>query len=255
MTIDPIFTRARRAVAGAVVALVATMTGAAAAAPPALAPARMTLPAGGTARDMTVTNPGDARTWVQATAYTWRHLPDGEIALERTHDLRFEPAELRLEPGASGTIHVSHPAGPASAEKAYRVVVDSLPPLHGVVRERHAVVDLMRASVPAFVAGTRARSAPRIGEGQLLAQRASFLVGNDGTSHVVMRRVEIVGFDANGLRLFTESFRPFYVLPGGTRSLSTVLPEVACLAASVEVRGEAAGHDLFLELGPGRCDR
>lgn len=255
MNHDPIFTRARRAVAGALFALVSTLASPAAAEPPALSPGRLALTAGGTAKELTVHNPHDTRTWVQATGYTWQHLPDGDVALERTHDLRFDPPELRLEPGATGTIRITHPAGPSTSEKAYRVVVDSLPPLHGVVDDAHAMVDLLRSSVPVFVAGTRARSAPRIGEGQLLAQRASFLVGNDGTSHVVARRVEIVGFDASGLRLFTESFRPFYVLPGGARSVSAVLPEVACIASRVEVRGEAGGHELFLELGPGRCER
>lgn len=254
MNHDPLLTRARRAVAGALVALISTLAGPASASPPDLSPGRLALTAGGSARELKVENTHDTRAWVQATAYSWRHLPDGKVVLERTQDLRFDPPGLRLEPGASGTIRVTHPTGPAPAEKAYRVVVDSLPPPHGLVDDDHLVVELLRSSVPVFVAGTGARSAPRIGGGQLDDQHASFLIGNDGTSHLVTRRVEIVGFDGNGLRLFTESFRPFYVLPGGARSFSAVLPEVACMASRIEVRGEAAGHDLFLELGPGRCD-
>jgi P pilus assembly chaperone PapD len=255
MNHDPIFTRARRAVAGARFALLATLASPAAAESPALSPGRLAITAPGGARELTVHNPHDTRAWVQATAYTWRHFPDGGVALERTQDLRMDPPQLRLEAGESATIRITHPSAPTPAEKAYRVVVDSVPPLHGVVNDDQAVVDLMRTSVAVFVAGTRARSAPRIGDGQLVAQRASFVVGNDGTSHLVTRRVEIVGYDASGLRLFTESFRPFYVLPGGARTFSSVLPEIACLAARIEVRGEAAGHDLFLELGPGRCER
>ena len=58
-----------------------------------------------------------------------------------------------------------------------------------------------------------------------------------------------------GQRLFTQGLPSLVVLPGGARAYSTVLSEVACMASRVEIRGESAGHDLFLALGPARCGR
>lgn len=194
------------------------------------------------AQALWLSNTGHAPLHAQVRVMHWRQA-EGEEALSPTRDLVASPALVEIAPGERQLVRIVRPqAAPATAERAYRVIVDELP--GEAERESAGLQFLLRYSIPAFVdpvaaadGGVPPRPSPA-GSGvltDLSALSARWLdgelqVSNDGGRRVRISQLEwinadgsrvdiapgLLGYVLAGQRMHWPLQRPDAARPGGT---------------------------------------
>lgn len=200
-------------------------------------PVRLPLSASVKSGILTIKNQNAEPMRVQATAFAWSQGSDGSTLLSPSTDLVFFPSLLSLAPGESRNIRVGSTTAAGSVEKTYRVIVEELPPPRRP-GDANAVRVLVRMSIPVFIQPATPRPHPRLEVSRFDALRLTFALTNRGSSHFMTRKVEVLGLDDSGERVFTESLPAWYVLAGGSRDYALELPKAACTTARIEVRAE-----------------
>lgn len=102
-----------------------------------------------TAHALWLNNSGEAPLHAQLRAYRWTQDGSRDL-LQPTAELVLSPPIIELQPGEVQLVRVIRPAAAATAEQAYRILVDELPDPAKPVRSGLNFV--MQFSVPVFAA-------------------------------------------------------------------------------------------------------
>jgi len=175
-----------------------------------VAPTSLTLQAAQNADGLWLSNTGDAPVSAQVRVYRWTQ-PNGEDKEEPSRQVLVSPPMIQLAAADRQLIRVIRTGPPpASAEEAYRVVIDELPvPDTG---PKKGVQLVLRYSVPVFM-GPVSNSPPQLTwkmrrDGQL----AVLEVSNSGGTHAQV--AELHFNDGRGKRTEVHPGLLGYVLPG-----------------------------------------
>ena len=174
-------------------------------------PINLVLAPGQNAAALTVTNHEDHKVSFQIRGFAWRQDGQGTDVLDPSDALLASPPIATIEPGASQVVRLILRQPPQAQEATYRILFDQLPPPHeaGVVRI------LLRLSVPVF-AEPHAQIAARL-HWRIASQdgRWWLIASNDGTRHLTLGQLKLVGPD--GRELQVEVASPPHILAGATR--------------------------------------
>ncbi|MBJ6761482.1 fimbria/pilus periplasmic chaperone [Myxococcaceae bacterium JPH2] len=201
-------------------------------------PVRLELASGARGTVVMVKNQGTEPTRFQASVHTWAQDERGHMTLEPTQELFFFPSMLTLEPGESRPIRVGLSSAPAEAERAFRLIVEELPPLEPAVPTAGLKV-LTRVSLPVFVAPKRRVFEGRIEDAEVRASRLRLRVRNAGTVNFFVRQARGHGLDAEGKAVAELGQPGWYVLAGGSQVFELEVPPEHCRKVrSVELEVE-----------------
>lgn len=212
-------------------------------------PVRLELETGVRGVVVTVKNQGTETTRFQASVHTWSQDEDGRMTLEPTQELFFFPSMLTLEPGESRPIRVGISSAPRDAERAFRLIVEELPPLAPVPPSMGLKI-LTRVSIPVFVAPKTKDRQGNIADVDLRQSRFRFRVKNPGTVNFFVRQTRVRGLDGQGQRLVEKEQPGWYVLAGGSQVFALDTTAEQCRRIrSLEVEVET-DHGVFRHATP-----
>lgn len=162
---------------------------------------------------MTVSNRGSEPVMVQLRPFDWTQDAGGD-RLEPAPDVLVSPPMFRLEPGSQQVVRAWFPdTGPAHG-RAWRVLIDELPPARDTEQEPVRVA--LRLSVPVFRAALRPE--PAGAAWTLDASTRRLTVANAGGDWLRLRDLTLT--DARGATLRPAGAGTSYVLPGAQRAWS-----------------------------------
>jgi fimbrial chaperone protein len=192
----------------------------------------------------------------EVKVFAWEQTPAGEMRLAPTGDLAAFPALVTLQPGESRNVRVGATVPFGGVERAYRVFLEELPPPQRPAGATGVQV-LSRIGIPVFLQPSRHEEKPEIQALRVEGGRALFALANRGNVHVRPSAVRLVFRDAAGAALETRALEAWYVLAGGERAYSVVLPAETCRrAASATVEVDVGAKPLRAEaaVDPSGCD-
>src|SRR5690606_3442687 len=177
-------------------------------------PTSVTLKAGGNAAGLTLRNTGTAKLHAQVRVYRWTQ-EGGDDRLEPSGDIAASPPMIELPPGGQQLVRVIRlSTPPATAETAYRLIVDELP--LGTTSEKAppGLRFALRYSIPVFLLPQDANGiAPALRARVGRDGEASFIqIDNQGGRHAQVADLAYV--DADGGRHAIAPGLSGYVLPG-----------------------------------------
>lgn len=202
-------------------------------------------------------NKGQEPVRVHASVHTWSQDEEGRMALAPTQEVFFFPSMLTLAPGESRPIRVGSPAQPPDAERAFRLIVEELPPQASPATAPTVRV-LTRLSIPVFLLPKQPHPEMRIEGVELRAGRLSFRTTNTGTLHVMSKQVRVQGLKADGTVQVRKELAGWYVLAGGTRAFALELTAADCqslTSAEIEVETDQGTFRETVKLPAGQCGR
>lgn len=191
-----------------------------------VAPTSLTLQATQNADGLWLSNTGDAPVTAQVRVYRWTQ-DNGEDKEAPSREVLVSPPMIQLAVADKQLIRVIRTgAPPATAEAAYRVVIDELPvPGTGPTK---GVQFVLRYSVPVFMAppGAAATAAPQLSwKVQRDGDRSVLEVANSGSVHAQVAELHFV--DGRGRRTEVHPGLLGYVLPGAQMRWQTKVPPAA----------------------------
>ncbi len=207
--------------------------GAAGAAGLQVAPVTLTLQANQQADGLWLSNTGGAQLDAQVRVYRWTQV-DGQEKLELTRALIVSPPMLQLPVEGRQLVRVirSGPPPIGTAEEAYRVLIDELPPSQVSIPSAVSAAAsapqgsppgaskglnfVMRHSLPIFISPVGEPPSPPQLQWKLRREGAqtSLEAANTGGTHAQL--AELVFTDAAGHRTAVHQGLLGYVLPGAT---------------------------------------
>jgi fimbrial chaperone protein len=214
---------------------------------------RIDLSKGHTSEVITILNRSAEPLRLQVTGFRWTQVAGEPMVLEPTEEIVFFPTVLSLEPGASRQVRVGYLGAPSARERAYRIILEELPPASP--GSANVVRVLTKLNVPVFVEGGRPSPAPRIGPVAREGATVIVPVHNGGSSHVMIDAVTVAGVDGQGRRLFSEEVSGWYVLADSANVFNVTLPADCARAAEFHVFIRTAAQTLaaILERGAKPC--
>ena len=230
------------AVAGAALALV--LPSLAGASSFSVNPISVRLGAGVTNSVVTVSNAGPDAIRFQVKGYAWDQSPQGDIKLTPSQDLVAFPAIFSLEGANARKLRLGSTVAPGATEKAFRAIVEELPPIGTVVAapgKGDSIVFRTRIGIPVFILPTSVVVKADISSPAIKQSSLAFDVNNTGTVHFIATKVRVHGVSASGAALFGHEFSGWYVLAGEKRSFSVPIPADACAkiaTMSIELAGD-----------------
>ena len=213
-----------------------------------IAPTSLTLATGGPAQALWLTNTGDHELRAQVRAYHWSQV-GGEDKLDPTQALVASPPMLSIAPGARQLVRVIRTGqdAQASAEQAYRLLVDELPLNEG---KQNGVQYVLRYSVPVFVGALGTPSLQW--SGTFGADGLAVDVRNSGTMHA---QISEIGLSASGgapVELVPGLLG--YVLPGASMHWTLKVP-AGTNTANASIKALINGEPTDQTLTPGSPSR
>ncbi len=207
-------------------------------------PVSVQLGAGVTNSVVTVNNSGPDTIRFQIKGYAWDESPQGDIKLTASADLVAFPTLFTLEGGQSRKLRLGSTVAPGATEKAYRAIVEELPPLGAVVAppgKGESIIVRTRIGLPVFIRPANVVVKAEISSPAIKQSTLAFDVDNTGTVHFIATKVRVHATSASGAAVFGHEFDGWYVLAGGKRSFSVPVPADACAKIakmSIELAGE-----------------
>lgn len=176
-----------------------------------VAPTTLTLQATQNADGLWLSNTGDAPIAAQVRVYRWTQQ-DGDEKEELSRGILVSPPMTQLAVADRQLIRIIRTGPPpASAEDAYRVVIDELP-VDGAAPPR-GVQFVLRYSVPVFIAPAGGASAPQLSwKIRRDGQKSVLEVSNSGGMHAQLADLQFT--DSKGKRTEVQAGLLGYVLPG-----------------------------------------
>jgi fimbrial chaperone protein len=198
-------------------------------------PTNVLLAPGQTAAALTVVNHEDHKVAFQIRGFAWRQDGQGNDVLEPSDAILASPPIATIEPGGSQVVRLILRQPTQGQEATYRILFDQLPPPHeaGVVRI------LLRLSIPVFTE-PQTQVTPRLHWRIAKEEGRWWLIAtNDGTRHLTLGNLKLVGPDQRALQVDVGS--PPHILAGATRrwpieATGTLSPkDVVRLTATADV--------------------
>jgi fimbrial chaperone protein len=222
---------------------------------------------------ITIHNRASKAVRLQLSGFIWDQTPEGKMKLTPTDEVVFYPPLVTVDANEDRIIRVGAAAPFGFAEKAYRLIAQELPPPpeslspgaeKAVVSK---VIVLTKVSVPIFMKAPSTVHSDSIVRAELRNGRLSFLIKNDGNTHITLGRPLVQGLGAGDKSVFTSGNTPRtnYVLAGEAVPHEVDIPSKECseirklliLAPIGKPTGEydSAGETLKAELmvTPDKC--
>ncbi len=200
--------------------------------PIAITPTSVTLTPPASVAQVMVRNPSEDPLRLQAYAYAWVDTPEGNIKLTPTKDIVVFPQLVTIPIFGTQAIRAAILSPPGTVEKAYRIVLDVLPPLLNQAQRSNGLgVQLsIRTSftIPVFQEPLVPRLSGEIVSAMVKHGTLDFTLFNTGNTHLGGDQITIVARDAGGRVVFSQPFLGWYVLTESRRNLSTRLPRGGC---------------------------
>jgi fimbrial chaperone protein len=214
---------------------------------------RIDLSKGRTSEVVTILNQSTEPLRLQVTGFRWTQVAGEPMVLDPTEEIVYFPTVLLLEPGASRQVRVGYAGAASASERAYRIILEELPP--PPADGDNVVRVLTRLNVPVFVSADKSVASPRIGA---VAREGATLVvpiHNSGSSHAMVQAISVTGIDGQGRSLFSEEIGGWYVLAGGANVFYLALPASCGEAATFEITARTTTQTLktVLQRGDGPC--
>ncbi|WP_244827292.1 molecular chaperone [Caballeronia sp. TF1N1] len=170
---------------------------------------------------VTLRNDGDEPIHAQVRTFVWDQS-DEEDKLTPTRDLIASPPIAEVPAGGQQVIRVIRAnAAPVAQERAYRLIIDELPPDGG--DKQSAVQFRFRYSLPLFISPRGEASTPKLQWSVVERNGKAYLrVQNDGDIHAQLSTVSLKTSDKD---VRVSGGLLGYVLPGRVRSW--ILPDAA----------------------------
>ena len=176
-------------------------------------PTRVDLSGQAPAGAVIVTNHGADPLRIQIDAMRWTDDVDGVQQLTETKDLVVRPSLVEIAPGKSKTIRIGTVTPQGEQEGSYRVFIAELPD-HTKPQSAQIQV-LTRLGVPVFIAPTKP-SVTLVPKVSVAGGQATVVVANQGTRHVKLAKVRVVGV-REGQQRWDHEGTGWYVLAGHDR--------------------------------------
>lgn len=212
-------------------------------------PVRLELAGAGQSTELRIRNDDLKAISVEVTAWEWTQSPQGEDRLDATGELLAVPPIFTIEPGRQQIVRIAFLGTPEPGqERTFRLLATELAPPSGP--QGASISMRVQLSLPVFVTDPGGELRPdlklvgvrRAEQGTLVTLR------NEGTAHVKLRSVELIGADGT---LPGPGSKPAgqarYLLPGTT--LDVLIPGDAGTPERVRItpeKGEGWEH----EVGP-----
>ncbi len=183
---------------------------------------------------ISVENESDTELRAQITGFSWGESTDGKMQLTPTDDLIFFPTLITMGPHEARSIRVGLATSPVtSVEKTYRIFVEELPSLQSQLQPAKGAHLTVRTKVgiPIFLEPADGTLKAAIRQGSFANGKVSVAVANQGSLHVMVDKVTVVGKDASGHEVFTKAVRGWYVMPNQQRDFAVVVPKSDCTKA------------------------
>lgn len=207
-------------------------------------PISLRLGAGVTNSVVTVDNTGPDPIRFQVKGYAWDESPQGNLQLTPSPDLVAFPTVFSLDGGKSRKLRLGSTVAPGATEKAYRAIVEELPPLGTIVAppgKEDSIIIRTRIGIPVFIRPANVVVKADISSPAIKQSTLAFDVDNAGTVHFIATKVRVHGMSASGAAVFGHEFSGWYVLAGEKRSFSVPIPADACAkiaTMSIELAGD-----------------
>lgn len=178
---------------------------------------------------VTLTNDSSETIRLQVSVHRWTQVPEEPIRLEPSEDIIFFPALMTLEPGQARPIRVGLSRAPDDQERAYRLVIEELPPPPR--SDVTTLTVLTRLSVPVFVQPQKPEARLAVEGLARSSGGIAVTIANRGTAHVMVEQVALNGRDRDARPAGTAEATGWYVLAGSTQTFQVPM-EAPCPAAS-----------------------
>jgi fimbrial chaperone protein len=207
-------------------------------------PISLQLGTGVTNSVVTVGNTGSDTIRFQVKGYAWAESPQGDLQLTPSPDLVAFPTLFSLDGGKSRKLRLGSTVAPGATEKAYRAIVEELPPLGTIVAppgKADSIIIRTRIGIPVFIRPANVVVKADISSPVIKQSTLAFDVNNTGTVHFIATKARLHGMSVSGATVFAHEFSGWYVLAGGKRSFSVPIPADVCAkiqTISIELAGD-----------------
>jgi fimbrial chaperone protein len=190
-------------------------------------PIRIDLSAGGAGGGVVnVINEGQEPISFQVKAMAWTQDAAGKDLYAETSDLVFFPQLMTTAGGETKVVRVGTKAPPPPREKSYRLFIEEIP--QRTEAEGAVVRIAVRFGVPVFHLPAVRKKDGDFEEARVEGGTFFSRIRSTGTIHLQVKELELVGRDAAGAEVFRDAPAGWYILAGGAREQSVVIPPEAC---------------------------
>ena len=217
-------------------------------------PVYVYLEAGNPRATLTVSNTGEEELTVQLQAMRWSQDEQGRDRLEPTTDLVFFPRLVKIGVGQERIVRLGlGKAHAAEAGTAYRLFIRELP----VAKPGETVLRVaIEISLPVFLSVPQPRPQAAISGAQLRQGSALLQVLNTGNTHLLLKKIRVIGRGQDDREEFVQEAMGWYVLPGIERSFAVALPQDSCQRCRsllVSIESEEGSLERTIEVDPAQC--
>jgi fimbrial chaperone protein len=184
---------------------------------------------------ITVKNEGKNKLSFQLKAMAWTQDAAGADQYADTGDLIFFPKLMTIEAGEETLVRVGARKPVVPVENAYRLFIEELPgPVEAVPEGKSARINvLLRFGAPVFVTPLKPVDSAEILDVGLAKGTVAVSIRNTGNRHQMVQGVQLKGTDAQGAEVYALTLADRYLLPGTTKSFSTVVEPSQCTRIAV----------------------
>lgn len=201
----------------------------------AVSPVQLYLSRGNSSTELTITNQSLESIRFSVAGYSWGQSVTNPLILRSTSDVVFFPALFSLAAGQQRRVRIGTTGEVSSAETAYRIIVEELPPLSSVVGNPTPGVGLTirtRLSLPLFVKPRHQTTSAQFTKPELRHGTLGFSVINTGNVHLQLQKVVVNAFDRQDRSVFATTLNGWYVLPAATRRFAVRISKAHCQTIS-----------------------
>jgi fimbrial chaperone protein len=203
---------------------------------------------------VTLTNVAADPVRFEVEAFRWDQRPDGQLQLDPTTDLVVFPRLLTLGGHETRRIRVAVSVPPGDVEKTYRLQVSEIPNFNTPSQAPGASIELRsQLRLPIFFAPTATHVAGAISNAIIRHGILTFSVTNSGTTHFITRNLSVTARGAANAALFSKELDGWYVLAGGHRDYSVVLPHCEQIRAITLIADAGMHVSQTIDVPPDAC--
>jgi fimbrial chaperone protein len=194
-------------------------------------PLRLDL-AGNRSASVEITNSGNEPVDLEVHAKTWTQV-DGKDVHSDTSDLSFYPAKFTLPANGKRVVRITSAdkAGLPDMEKAYRLYITELPPLHRNETNGENIVVLTSFGLPVFVHQATARAQLTASVEGSGAGSITIRLTNQGKAHA-----HLTSISSDPAGISSDKVDEWYVLAGASHVYTLPISGNVCSQSQVKLR-------------------
>jgi len=182
---------------------------------------------------LTVQNKWERDITVQLDLFKWTQDEEGKDKYEKSNDIIFYPKIFRLGAKENKIVRIGTKKKPGNTEQTYRLYLEEIPieENKGEEAEPEAETQKMgfkmhlRYGIPIFISPEKDAINCEIGKVKLKENKLSVEIQNTGNLHLVIKKIEVRGYDENKNILFQNEIPGWYLLAGCKRGYGLDLKE------------------------------